>query len=112
MITHAAIDSLQALVLLYFIGSSSSVPSASWPVYQDTKSPATPQGNAPVASDDVQQVTTPTTPNQQKLPPATIPGDRMNATFVTLARNSDVWEIAESIRQVEEIGRASCRERV
>ena len=102
MITHAAIDSLQALVLLYFIGSSSSVPSASWPVYQDTKSPATPQGNAPVASDDVQQVTTPTTPNQQKLPPATIPGDRMNATFVTLARNSDVWEIAESIRQVED----------
>ncbi|KAF7533652.1 hypothetical protein G7Z17_g13476 [Cylindrodendrum hubeiense] len=30
------------------------------------------------------------------------PGPRMNATFVTLARNSDVWEIAESIRQVED----------
>ncbi|KAI1003829.1 Alpha-1,2 mannosyltransferase [Podosphaera aphanis] len=27
---------------------------------------------------------------------------RMNATFVTLARNSDVWEIARSIRQVED----------
>lgn len=27
---------------------------------------------------------------------------RMNATFVTLARNSDVWDIAESIRQVED----------
>jgi alpha 1,2-mannosyltransferase len=26
----------------------------------------------------------------------------MNATFVTLARNSDVWEIAKSIRQVED----------
>jgi len=26
----------------------------------------------------------------------------MNATFVTLARNSDVWEIARSIRQVED----------
>lgn len=26
----------------------------------------------------------------------------MNATFVSLARNSDVWEIAESIRQVED----------
>ncbi|KAK3988480.1 nucleotide-diphospho-sugar transferase [Cladorrhinum sp. PSN332] len=30
------------------------------------------------------------------------PGPRMNATFVTLARNGDVWEIAKSIRQVED----------
>lgn len=30
------------------------------------------------------------------------PGPRMNATFVTLARNSDVWEIARSIRQIED----------
>ncbi|KAM0431416.1 hypothetical protein ACHAPT_005393 [Fusarium lateritium] len=29
-------------------------------------------------------------------------GPRMNATFVTLARNSDVWDIAKSIRQVED----------
>lgn len=29
-------------------------------------------------------------------------GDRANATFVTLARNGDVWEIAKSIRQVED----------
>ncbi|KAL2131871.1 hypothetical protein VTI74DRAFT_4483 [Chaetomium olivicolor] len=29
-------------------------------------------------------------------------GPRMNATFVTLARNSDVWEIAKSIRHVED----------
>ncbi|OJJ50818.1 hypothetical protein ASPZODRAFT_11665 [Penicilliopsis zonata CBS 506.65] len=28
--------------------------------------------------------------------------DRVNATFVTLARNTDVWEIAKSIRQVED----------
>ena len=27
---------------------------------------------------------------------------KMNATFVTLARNSDVWEISRSIRQVED----------
>lgn len=26
----------------------------------------------------------------------------MNATFVTLARNTDIWEIAKSIRQVED----------
>ncbi|KAL6862916.1 alpha 1,2-mannosyltransferase 2.4.1 [Amphichorda felina] len=32
----------------------------------------------------------------------TAPGPRMNATFVTLARNSDVWEIAKSIRHVED----------
>ncbi|POR30962.1 Alpha-1,2 mannosyltransferase KTR1 [Tolypocladium paradoxum] len=30
------------------------------------------------------------------------PGPRMNATFVSLARNSDVWDIARSIRQVED----------
>lgn len=36
-------------------------------------------------------------------PPALTPsGDRVNATFVTLARNSDVWDIAKSIRQVED----------
>lgn len=34
--------------------------------------------------------------------PSPDPGPRMNATFVTLARNDDVWEIARSIRQVED----------
>ncbi|KAL8732955.1 MAG: hypothetical protein Q9181_003761 [Wetmoreana brouardii] len=29
-------------------------------------------------------------------------GERANATFVTLARNSDLWEIVKSIRQVED----------
>ncbi|KAL4987053.1 nucleotide-diphospho-sugar transferase [Aspergillus falconensis] len=33
---------------------------------------------------------------------ASHPGGRANATFVTLARNSDVWEIAQAIRQVED----------
>jgi alpha 1,2-mannosyltransferase len=37
-----------------------------------------------------------------RLPPARVPGPRMNATFVTLARNQDVWEIAKSIRHVED----------
>lgn len=36
-------------------------------------------------------------------PPSLTPsGDRVNATFVTLARNSDVWDIAKSIREVED----------
>lgn len=30
------------------------------------------------------------------------PGPRQNATFVTLARNSDIWEISKSIRHVED----------
>ncbi|KIW21537.1 hypothetical protein PV08_02117 [Exophiala spinifera] len=42
---------------------------------------------------------TPLTPSELS-PPA--PGERVNATFVTLARNSDIWEIARSIRQVED----------
>jgi alpha 1,2-mannosyltransferase len=43
------------------------------------------------------------TPNTQtELAPEVASGERMNATFVTLARNSDLWEIARSIRQVED----------
>lgn len=30
------------------------------------------------------------------------PGPRANATFVTLSRNADIWDIARSIRQVED----------
>ena len=36
------------------------------------------------------------------LPYAPPTGSKMNATFVTLARNSDLWDIARSIRQVED----------
>lgn len=36
-----------------------------------------------------------------KLAP-TASGERMNATFVTLARNGDIWDISRSIRQVED----------
>ena len=38
-------------------------------------------------------------------PPVKIPttaGSKVNATFVTLARNSDTWELAKSIRHVED----------
>ena len=43
------------------------------------------------------------TPNHGAgLPPAAVGGERMNATFVTLARNTDLWEIVKSIRQVED----------
>lgn len=42
------------------------------------------------------------TPAHTGPPPLTPSGDRVNATFVTLARNSDLYEIAKSIREVED----------
>lgn len=36
------------------------------------------------------------------VPGSLSPHERMNATFVTLARNSDLWDIVESIRMVED----------
>ncbi|KAK6066299.1 glycolipid 2-alpha-mannosyltransferase [Seiridium cupressi] len=66
------------------IGSSPGTPSTS---HQDL-------AEAPMAM-------TPADPGWNNLL-GTAPGPRMNATFVTLARNADVWEIARSIRQVED----------
>jgi alpha 1,2-mannosyltransferase len=97
------------LGIVYFISSSSSTQrlphtsdftsdSKGWggiPVKEGSEgsvAPAVPV--APVAT------STPNTPGG--LPPATEGGPRMNATFVTLARNTDIWEIARSIRQVED----------
>lgn len=57
-----------------------------------------PSDSAPVV--DQGNAVTPNPP--PSLPPAVAAGDRANATFITLARNSDVWEIARSIRQVED----------
>ena len=57
----------------------------------------------PTSETNAAKPSPPTTPNSASgLPPATIAGERMNATFVTLARNADLWEIAKSIRQVED----------
>jgi len=48
-------------------------------------------------------VDTASTPNPaQTLPAAIDTGSRANATFITLARNSDLWEIVKSIRHVED----------
>ncbi|KAF2188135.1 glycosyltransferase family 15 protein [Zopfia rhizophila CBS 207.26] len=89
------IFALVALILLFFISSSSSVPSTNW-AGSTPNTPPGPQGG-------LGQQEKPTTPKPSNgLPPATVPGSRMNATFVTLARNSDIWEIAKSIRQVED----------
>jgi alpha 1,2-mannosyltransferase len=50
---------------------------------------------SPPLDSSANSVTSPSDP-----PPP--PGSRANATFVTLARNHDVWEIAKSIRAVED----------
>jgi len=83
------------LAVIYFISSSSTprVPSD----LLDNKKDFT--GIPTKAGSDLKN----TTPNTAGgLAPATNDGPRMNATFVTLARNSDLWEIARSIRQVED----------
>ncbi|KAM0712652.1 hypothetical protein Q7P35_000099 [Cladosporium inversicolor] len=56
---------------------------------------------APQGSSDTATTPNPFASSSPKLATGP-PGERMNATFVTLARNSDVWEIARSIRQVED----------
>jgi alpha 1,2-mannosyltransferase len=81
------------------------VPSPRWPTSPSKTGTAAPVAPpAPISQDaGVKPVTPPTTPNSDnKLPAATIPGKRMNATFVTLARNEDLWEIVKSIRSVED----------
>ena len=55
------------------------------------------------ASTNPAESVAPTTPKPSTdLSPAASTGGKMNATFVTLARNSDLWEIVKSIRQVED----------
>ncbi|KAN0096180.1 glycosyltransferase family 15 protein [Hyaloscypha variabilis] len=83
------------LAVIYFISSSSTprIPSDLLDGKKDFNGIPTKAGS------DLKN----TTPNSiGGLPPATNAGPRMNATFVTLARNSDLWEIARSIRQVED----------
>jgi len=105
----------KCLIVVFFISSSSStVPgqytqkasdllkdgSTRWRGSQADDVPTTGSDTKPPPVSSDQGTTTPNT--QPGLPPAKAAGERMNATFVTLARNSDVWEIARSIRQVED----------
>lgn len=103
-------------MILYFI-STSSLPEYTQPIKDGAVSyfnnpnevshADTPVTKKPEEDDYRNQDSTigslpPVTPNEPySLSPAA-PGERVNATFVTLARNSDVWEIARSIRQVED----------
>ncbi|KAK6600559.1 glycolipid 2-alpha-mannosyltransferase [Botrytis cinerea] len=92
------------LAIVYFISSSSDQRlQTAQQVFTDKTGIPTKAGTSPGHSaEDSTTSDAKTSPNTHDLPPATIPGERMNATFVTLARNSDIWEIARSIRQVED----------
>lgn len=61
---------------------------------------------APSPAESAPAVETPKQANDAPLGPThsttDTSSDRANATFVTLARNSDLWEIVKSIRQVED----------
>jgi alpha 1,2-mannosyltransferase len=111
--SHSNVDMGQGLAVLYFI-STSSLPTPSLPEIPDDSTKTKPVvaresdtfDAVPDAFYKPKVSTAPTTPNPATTslnalsPPA--PGERVNATFVTLARNSDIWEIARSIRQVED----------
>jgi alpha 1,2-mannosyltransferase len=86
------------LGIVFFITSSSTHGSS------DILNHAKGWGGIPVKGGDSKGAdSADTTPNPPiTLPPPSENGPRMNATFVTLARNTDVWEIARSIRQVED----------
>ncbi|KAA6407746.1 MAG: Nucleotide-diphospho-sugar transferase [Lasallia pustulata] len=92
------------LVLIYFI-SSSSIPQKQIPAaetaldWAKSKSSQAASAALPQAS-SVFDTMTPITSGG--LPPVVADGERMNATFVTLARNTDLWEIVKSIRHVED----------
>lgn len=71
------------------------------------KQPEAAGNNPPAALSSVNEVaaatSAPTSSNPlQSLSAKISPDQRLNATFVTLARNSDLWEIVKSIRQVED----------
>jgi alpha 1,2-mannosyltransferase len=109
---HMVANILQGLLILYFI-SSSSLPTPNLPSTpgSGTKWSGHEKQSDQKGTDSVSSATYGeakasqllTTPKPDiELPPATASGERMNATFVTLARNSDLWEISRSIRQVED----------
>ncbi|KAI1824011.1 glycosyltransferase family 15 protein [Xylaria intraflava] len=80
--------------------STSNDNSESKPMQGSTRPPP----GTPKQQMDIGEAAMALTPNDQGWNDmlGTAPGPRMNATFVTLARNSDVWDIARSIRQVED----------
>lgn len=96
-------------MILYFI-SSSSLPSPTIPGSTTAKtkvvttSASPPEAIKPAEKSDAAAASSPpVSPNVKPgLQAPLAQGEKMNATFVTLARNSDLWEIVKSIRTVED----------
>ena len=92
---------LQCLAVILFISTSSSAtggqfPNASGLLKEKWR-------GQPTSADSKDMIRPGMTPNTQPvLGPAKSTGPKMNATFVTLARNGDLWEITKSIRQIED----------
>ncbi|KAK4154560.1 nucleotide-diphospho-sugar transferase [Chaetomidium leptoderma] len=102
------------LAVFYFVSNSADVTTKLRTPIPTTK-PPTKEGDSSAAKDSPNLAKIATDYDASKFLMAMTPNDpgwddlsgikdgpRMNATFVTLARNSDVWEIAKSIRQVED----------
>ena len=106
-------------MIIYFISSSSNIPKAPlerWKGAKDKNIPAV--ENPPIGGlgapappsaeketlDPPQSGIAATAPAEALLSPnnSSLGTTKMNATFVTLARNSDLWDIADSIRNVED----------
>lgn len=105
-------------MIIYFISSSSSIPKAPlerWKGNKDEKTPAVENTlavglGAPVPPSAEENILAPPPGVAAAAPTEALTSSntsslgttRMNATFVTLARNSDLWDIADSIRNVED----------
>lgn len=108
----ASADNFQVCILIFFVATSNKVglnlDSAAGQLGRHAQTAAFPPAQAPKATSGA-----PAPPRQKHAADSektltTIPADengsapKMNATFVTLARNGDIWEIARSIRQMED----------
>ena len=115
---QTAAEVSQAITVIYFI-SSSSIPKpplpngsdlAKWKERKEAHQATSTKsgfGSLKDATEEVlaAQPSESRPPANSAVPPldAPIPKEgKMNATFVTLARNSDLWDIVESIRQIED----------
>lgn len=79
------------------VAASTPVPSAPSAASTPDAAPASSQASAPVSA----AAPISSNPSSSIPPPVPING-KVNATFVTLARNTDLWEIVKSIRHVED----------